>query len=111
MGVSWQEPAAGLPRGWRDRSLVDAGEFFVLATSEDAAQDVAERGREMLEVFAEAAGSGSGKGLVLALDTEDAALLEDPLRLSRQIEVWHAQVTGGSEKRGWESESGCWLRW
>lgn len=62
-----------------------------------------ERSRELLAVFAEVAGRNVGKGLVLALDDEDAPLLEDSSELSRLMHVWHAQASGVVEEAQDES--------
>lgn len=101
--VAWQAPPAELPQVWRDRTLFDAGDVFVYATSESAAEEAVERSRELLAAFAEVAGRNGGKGLVLALDDEDAPLLEDPIELSRLIHVWHAQASGVVEEEQEES--------
>jgi len=100
--TAWQEPPAGLASSWRDRSLHDAGDVFVLATSEAAAEDAVRRSREVLAVLAEAAPGAGGKGLVLALDRDDAPLLEDAVVLAHRMHDWHARASAAAAEEAEE---------
>jgi len=91
--VEWKQVPPDLSKAWQARTLFNAEHAWVLARDEGTAAEAYVDVEEMLRHLAEGAGVVPGKGLVIAVASEDPPLFDaGPVELVDQLGRWHSTV-------------------
>jgi len=96
-----------MPEAWRDLRLYEGRCAFVLASSEEAAEQAHEVARIAFQVFVDELGHEPRRGLVIAGSKDDRLLVDGAEELLDTLPRWNAAATGRDPPPGSRSRRGA----